>query len=185
MRYILILSFLYTLLFSHPHVFIDVKFDIAINQNSSDIDVFWYFDEMTSNLLLMDFDQNRNNKLEKEEIAFLKQESFDNLKEFNYYISPHQKNKKLKFSEPQNFTAYIEGAKLVYKFSISTNIDLSIKELKIGCFDEENLTSFHLSEDIKIKINHENIDLSSVDSKLEDKDYYIADMLIVKWRGIK
>ncbi len=185
MKYIVILSFLYTLLFSHPHVFVDVKFDITISKDQSKIDVFWYFDEMTSSLLLMDFDQNRNNKLEKEEIDFLKQESFDNLKEFNYYISSHQKNKKLKFSQPQNFTAYMEGVKLVYKFSISTNIDLSAKELKIGCFDEENLTSFNLSEDTKVKTDHKSIELSSVDSKLEDKDYYIADMLIVKWRGTK
>ncbi|QOG12827.1 DUF1007 family protein [Arcobacter sp. FWKO B] len=182
----IIISFLLTTIFvyAHPHVFVDVKFDIKIEDDEANIDVYWYFDEMTSQLILMDFDRNRNGKLDESEIKYIEKEAFSHLVDFEYYTFAYQNGSQLTLSKPTNFTVYIEKFKVVYKFNLTTKIDLSKKNLKIGSFDDDMGMAFGLDKNTKVATNNQNIKLSSISSIREDMDFYIAHMLLIKWEGI-
>ncbi|MGD8893057.1 MAG: DUF1007 family protein, partial [Desulfobacterales bacterium] len=54
---------------AHPHVFIVQRLKIVFdNQGLAGFEVEWHFDEMFSNMIAMDFDQNKNSILEPAEV---------------------------------------------------------------------------------------------------------------------
>ena len=55
---------------AHPHVFIVQRLNIVFdNQGLAGFGVEWHFDEMFSNMIAMDYDQNQNSTLEPAEVA--------------------------------------------------------------------------------------------------------------------
>lgn len=92
------------MLWAHPHCFVDVY--PAIDQES--ITVRWVFDEMSSHMLILDFDRDRNGKLNEEESKTLHDETFQDLKKFDYYTYFYHKDKKLPTAPAESFTAAID-----------------------------------------------------------------------------
>lgn len=156
-QYIYLLILLPYLLFAHPHTFIDVLTDVKSNKNKVETITFkWRFDEMTSQLLIMEFDQNLNGKIDKEENDFIKTNYFDSLNEFNFYTNLSTKEK-IQVTKPNNFSASIEnGINLIYKFDIK--IDKDKKDFKIELYDEDMFTALVLKDefitsDLKFKVS--------------------------------
>ena len=57
------------LFYAHPHVFIENRLTIVFDSKGlAGIEVKWVFDEFFSNMIVTDYDQNRNHKLENAEI---------------------------------------------------------------------------------------------------------------------
>ena len=103
MRYLLIITaFFPYLLWSHPHMFVDVE--TALSAPKDDqliIKVRWYFDEFTSAGLIVDYDQNENGRLEAKEKQFIGKDFAQGLKKANYFTTLSLNSKKQKF-EIQN-----------------------------------------------------------------------------------
>ena len=144
-------------LLAHPHTFIDVITNIKSTKNNIEsINFKWKFDEMTSQLLIMEFDKNLNGKIDKEENEYIKINYFDSLSEFNFYTNLTVKEK-LQSTKPINFSAYIEnGIKIVYQFDIKINQDK--KNIKVELYDEDMFTALVLKEesissDLKFKVS--------------------------------
>jgi ABC-type uncharacterized transport system substrate-binding protein len=135
--YIFLISIL---LYAHPHVFVDVYPKI----NANTIDVKWVFDQMSSNMLLMDFDTNHDGVLNQKESDYLNKETFSYLKEFNYYTYPIiSKNKKITNSKLLYFRATAKNGILIYNFKLT----LPKKFKKIEFYDSELYTAFVLKDD--------------------------------------
>lgn len=178
--------FLFTTVFAlaHPHVFADTKFDIIIDDKYAYVEAYWYFDEMTSQIIVMEYDKNGNGKLDTDEIDSLKKNFFNDLSEFDYYTFAYQNNQPLVLSKPDGLDIFIDGLNVVYRFHTKTTIDLNKNSLKIGSFDKENYTAFRLDPQTTVTIKNKSIKLKSLNSVLEDMDYYVANMLIIKWEGL-
>ena len=68
-------------------MFVDVNPKIAsMKDGKIKIEIIWYFDEFTSTGLLMDYDENKNGKFDRNESESIKKDFFNNLKRFNYFI---------------------------------------------------------------------------------------------------
>jgi ABC-type uncharacterized transport system substrate-binding protein len=171
--------------FAHPHVFAYTKFDISIEKNILQATLSWSFDDMTSQLMLMDYDTNKNNAIDPNELKILKKEAFDQLKEFHYYTFAYQGNKPLPLSEPKNFQCFVSGKSIVYKFKVTTTFDVSKNNLKIGSFDTDNLTAFQIDTKSKIILQNKSLQNLSLKYIIEDNDYYAAEMLLLNWKGTK
>lgn len=150
MRFFLFWFLVPIILLAHPHVFVDVELDIILNKTEADVKIIWRFDEMTSSMILMDFDMNGDGKLDEKESIFLKEEAFDHLKSLGYYTVISIDKKEFSPHSIDSFRAYFEENKILYEFSFSFQIPEKIKSFNIGCYDEDNLVAFFLSPSIKV-----------------------------------
>jgi len=146
-------------LFAHPHTFLDVYANVkSENQKIKSINFKWIFDDMTSQLLIMEFDQNMDGKINKNEMEYIKTNYFDYLKQFNYYTNIKIENKS-QFAKPINFKSYIENMRVVYQFDLNFNYDKS--KIKIELYDEDMFTALVLKKEFitsKIKYKVSDVD---------------------------
>ncbi|MBE0496035.1 MAG: DUF1007 family protein [Campylobacterales bacterium] len=165
----------------HPHVFVDASFDLTLHKTQADIHVFWRFDEMTSMMLLMDFDKNGDGKLDEEEVRFLQQEAFNHLASLNYYtfIAHHTTTPLL--ITPKHFQAHTDGLHVTYSFRLTIPLDPNSSSLVVSCYDEDNLVAFFLEETVKATTSRSNTALSHT-FKREDRDFYSATLLYLHWK---
>jgi len=155
MKYILLFIFS-TLLNAHPHCFVDVY--PTIKKDS--INIKWVFDEMSSQMLIMDFDTNHDGKIDKKESEYIYKEAFMHLREYDYYIYMHNGKKKLKTPDATGFKASIKNFRFTYIFTIKLNKDIT----DIDFYDEDMFTAFVVEpEFLKIKNNSKKITLKEMD----------------------
>ena len=157
-----LIAILPIILFAHPHTFLDVYTDVKSKNNQVETITFkWVFDDMTSQLLIMEFDLNMDGSIDKEEVEYIKTNYFDSLIQYNYYTNLKILNKIQKI-KPKNFTSYIEDMKIVYQFEIEINKDK--KDIAIEIYDEERFTALVLKKEFVT---------SKIKYKVSDVDYDI------------
>ncbi|MGE4294202.1 MAG: DUF1007 family protein [Campylobacterales bacterium] len=149
MKTLIGMTFLAVTLWAHPHVFVDAKLRIFTGANGVEkIAVTWVMDEMTSQLFLMDFDANANGKLEPDEVAFMKQESFNHLIDYNYFLRLFIDGREAPLNvQAQNFTPAIENHRLVYRFELPRQTPLKPgQKMRIQVADEEGYMAMTLKK---------------------------------------
>ncbi|WP_263833905.1 DUF1007 family protein [Sulfurospirillum oryzae] len=113
-RLIFLSTLLSTFLCAHPHVFIDTKVQVLPDK----IILTWSFDEMSSAMLMDDYDKNKDKKLDANEVAFMEKDHFKTLEPYSYFM--HMSNGKDEFDLKRfsDFNATFDGKKLIYTFAI-------------------------------------------------------------------
>ena len=146
-------------LLAHPHTFLDVYANVKSDKNTiKQITFKWTFDDMTSQLLIMEFDQNGNNKIDPNEMEYIQTNYFDYLEKFSYYTDIKIKDKS-QVVKPFNFKSYIKDMKIVYQFDLKFDCDK--KDLKIELYDEDMFTALVLKKEFitsKIKYKVSDVD---------------------------
>ena len=72
MKILINLILFINILNAHPHTFIEVYPNIEIkNKIIEKINFTWKLDEMTSSMLIMEFDQDQNGNFDKKEIQYI------------------------------------------------------------------------------------------------------------------
>jgi len=143
-RKVLFLVLLVSCIYGHPHTFIEVKTIVEVTDEIIDnIRVRWIIDEMTSMILIMEFDNNGNGKFEKEENDFIYNNYFISLEKYSFYTHILLNKEKLTIN-PKNFVASIENNRLIYDFDIVEA--LNMKNLKIDFLDNELFIGMILKE---------------------------------------
>lgn len=99
---------------AHPHIFIDTKVTIEKDK----VIISWVFDEMTSSVLLGDYDKNKNKVLEQNEIDFMEKDHFKPLATYNFFSALVENNTEKKIKTYTAFGAFIEKGRLNYHFEI-------------------------------------------------------------------
>jgi len=161
-----VLFFLSSIMLSaHPHCFVDVY--PAINKEN--ITIRWVFDEMSSQMLIMDFDTDRNGKLNEKESGMVYKESFSGLKAFEYYTYFYRKDKKLPTPIADSFMATIEENKVNFYFTMK----LPEGTTAIKFYDEEMFSAYVLKEAFVKKANP----ASSYRLKKLDGDFFFGYVL--------
>ena len=136
MKYIYLILLYTASLWGHPHTFIEIYPTIKVENNQiTNIHFKWKLDEMTSSMLIMEFDTNNNGKIDKKENIFIYLNYFTALSDYNFYTDIKINDKIQKFPKPKNFKATIENFKICYSFDIS--LKTSINNLKIDFGDED------------------------------------------------
>jgi len=160
MKIILICIFIFSYLFAHPHTFIDVYPKIITKNNLVvQIDFKWIMDKMTSSMLIMEFDQNQNGKIDKDENKYIEENYFLSLKDYDFYTHLKPKYK------VTNFFANIKDDKIEYNFSFVLLEQTKVSNFKIQFYDTDFFVSMQLKDKfITQKIPHKVKDI--------DGDFY-------------
>jgi len=180
MKRLLLFIFLPIIAIAHPHIFIDVAYDIKIKPNYTQIDISWTLDEMNSQMLLFDFKIFSNKDITQEKVDFIEREYFSKLAQYNYFSFISFNGKTVEIPPPTNFKVSVENHRLSYHFTIKPKIEATQGELKIGSFDAENFLAFDIVHDkTNVTAAIENLQIDT-EITYENKDYYVVDVLIIR-----
>jgi len=151
MRYIVITCFIVlSNLFGHPHTFIDV-YPTMVEKDGyvKQLNMRWLIDDMTSSMLIMEFDQNGNGKIDPNENTYIKDNYFNSLKDYGYYTDlPCEYT-------ISDFQANIIQNRIEYNFSIIPTKKIKVKNFQIKFYDEDFFVAMQLKEEfISQKIPH-------------------------------
>ncbi|MDP3300814.1 MAG: DUF1007 family protein [Sulfuricurvum sp.] len=100
-------------------VLTNVQLNISNNTLTS-IDVKWTLDPMFSQMVLGDFDLNRNNQFESAE-KYEVYKAIEPMKEMGFFIRPQINNRSLWLKELKKFTVRQEKGLVIYRFNIPMN----------------------------------------------------------------
>ena len=100
---------------AHPHCFIDVH--PTVSRDS--LTIRWVLDEMSSQMMILDYDSDANGKLSEAESKLLFEDTFKSLVKYNYYTYFYSGSKKITTPEVSSFLATIENYQLNYYFTLS------------------------------------------------------------------
>lgn len=144
-RVVFILLTFTALLYSHPHTFIEVYPKIEIkNGLTTKINFKWKMDEMTSSMLIMEFDQDGDGIINNIENEFVFKNYFLPLGDYNFYTDIKVKDKTEVFPKPINFKVFIENNRICYEFDIKK--DFNIKDTKFDFGDSDFFVAMVLKE---------------------------------------
>jgi len=133
MKIFVVVYFLATTLFAHPHTFIDVYPTIKVKNNKIvSLHFKWVMDEMTSSMLIMDFDQNGDGKINSKENFFIYSSYFVSLSDYDFYTTVKINGKVVKLPKPKNFKATIENHKICYSFDIKQEYNIKNTIFEFG-----------------------------------------------------
>lgn len=94
---------------------------LKVEQNTlKSIDVEWTLDPMFSQMVLGDFDLNRNGKFEDSE-KYEVYKAIEKMNEVGFFIRPTLNNRKIWLKELKNFSVRHEKGLVIYRFTIPTN----------------------------------------------------------------
>ncbi|MEJ2469229.1 MAG: DUF1007 family protein [Campylobacterales bacterium] len=118
------------LLYAHPHIFVDLSVNYDAPQKRLHVD--WLIDDITSGLILLDHDTNRNGHLEPEEAKMLlSPEGYAMLfYRGGFFLHPGRPVEHLK--------ADLQNGR------VNVSFDTAVPSGAIGIWDHEYLFSFHL-----------------------------------------
>lgn len=109
----------FTILQAHPHTFIYTSLLPEFEGNGiKGVWVEWTFDEMFSSQVFMEADANQNKKIDPDEIKHIYNNAFANLANYGYFFYQRVGDKRIAAKEVKNFSAWMNGPKIVYKFFV-------------------------------------------------------------------
>lgn len=192
----LALFFLATLLFAmcdvaiapkrlsaHPHAFIVQRLSVRFDKKGmAGIRVRWKFDEMFSNLLVEEHDNNRNGSLEADEITRLKHNAFDPIAQQNYFTFIKIDGRPFDVKFVADFVATLANQRLTYEFTVPCHVSAAVhpKKITIGCYDPSYYTAIFFARKAPVTlVGGDTFDIKT--AIREDSDTAIYFNLIHPW----
>lgn len=157
---------------AHPHVFIDADVGIETrNGKITAIEHIWLFDEMFSSMILMDYDKNRNGRIDYDETAQLKKEYFDYLAESSYFSFVKVNSKVIKPARATDFMPKIVKGRLVYSFRLELAAPCDASGADVMIYDPSYYTDVKIR---KASFTGSTEKLSVQKSVLNSEKYYFG-----------
>jgi ABC-type uncharacterized transport system substrate-binding protein len=125
-----------TLLFSHPHTFIEVYPTIEVKDDKvHNLHFKWKLDDMSSSILVMEFDSNGDNEIDANENHYAYKNYFTLLESFGLFTEIKIKDRVQTLPKTTNFKTTIEDGRVCYSFDLKGSYN--IKDLKIDFGDKD------------------------------------------------
>lgn len=123
---------------AHPHVWVDVAIGFVFeNGRVTALAMEWTFDQFFSNMLLADFDKNKDKRFDAAEAKALHDGAFVALKQAGYFI--HARGAQpVEVTEVRDFTAAVSWDQVTYRFvaRLAEPLDPRAQPLMVGVYDE-------------------------------------------------
>jgi ABC-type uncharacterized transport system substrate-binding protein len=135
---------------AHPHVFAEARLEVISDDagNIAELRNVWRFDEVFSSSVLMDFDKNKNLKLDPDEAATVGQTVKDSLADYGYYMNINANGKELKVAQPDTINVLYQDGKLLMFFIVKPAEPLPLKgRILLGVWDPTFYTSIDFNRD--------------------------------------
>lgn len=131
---------------AHPHVFIDSSLNLHFEDNSlKSIDVVWTFDDMSSDMFLIDLDTNADGALTQAEWNKQRPDIESYLAEHSFFVHVMLDGQRIPLTKVTNFVATFENGTLKYKMSIPFTVakKSTTQKMQIAIFDPSYYSDFY------------------------------------------
>lgn len=153
---------------AHPHVFIEQKTTIIFDDKGlAGFKIHWKFDEMFSVMIGEDFDTDKNNILDKTEIATIKEKAFGYIATHNYYLHIKIDDTPFAVKFVKDFNATLSNGNLIYDFFIPCHVAAmkNPKKIILSPYDPEYYSSIYFPDGKHLLI--EGTELFTIETKVE------------------
>ena len=142
---------------AHPHVFMETRLEFVFeNTTLRGVTIHWTFDDMFTEMILLDYDKNKNRRFEASEIREIEQYAFSNLRNYGYFTFLHVDGRARETLKVERFTCRLdEGRKLVYSFFVPIEILArpSPREIRVSSHDESFFSDIIFGKKEPVRIN--------------------------------
>lgn len=168
------------ILVAHPHLFagVDIDFDIT-KGDTLVVTQRWMFDDLTSMIILEDYDSNCDDEIDSEELRDVLSTVIPGLKEKRFYTDLEINDEQFIVSEICNFTVGVDDIYVYYKFDINVPYKVCDSKdiIKINIYDREFYTKFFVNSDSGLKVvKPDNINYSFEVYENKEKSYYLGQL---------
>jgi len=119
--------------FTHPHVFMDTRIEVAYDSRGmAGFWITWRFDKVFTCGILMDFDCDKNERLSPDEVKVIEARAFSNLVNYRYFVYIGSSEGQHRPSEVRDFTAYMEGGRVHYRFFVPYPLSVGAGEVRVN-----------------------------------------------------
>ena len=154
------------LLTAHPHMFIDTQMRIDLDHTRLEgLEITWYFDPLFTASILGDFDEDKNGRFDAGETEEIRQYAFSNLANFDYFTFVMTGGGTYTPQGIENFSAFLDGSQLVYRFYAPFNLELKEKRLAVAIYDETFFCDILYHEQSPVAISGSDADWTIVQNK--------------------
>lgn len=94
--------------------------------------ITWKFDKVFTAGILMDFDGDKDQRLSSSEVAVIEDKAFSNLVNYGYFVYIRSSRGQYRPSEVREFTAYMEGGRIHYRFFVPYPLPIGQAEVKVN-----------------------------------------------------
>jgi len=160
---------------AHPHVFIDAKVKVYFDANGvKGFKISWTFDEMFSEIMLDEFDEDVDDQFSKAEQKMIYQKAFSNLKKFGYFTKIFIDNKPFEIKYIANFEAHMNDEIMSYSFFIPCSVPISKaeKQIKVFTYDESYYMDVSLTKESISFVNTQPYNINYEVYEDESQTYY-------------
>ena len=134
---------------ANPDVWVEAGMTYRFEDHKvSSITFEWRFDPFFSSRTIGAYDADRSGSLEPAEVARLREEAFDPLEKFGYYVHVWVAGKRLENPDITEFGARIDGGLLVYRFTVGLEppADPAAGDLVASLYDKSIYVDFRFME---------------------------------------
>lgn len=140
---------------AHPHVWVTGTTTLKFQgQKLSSVAMRWQFDAFFSQVLLGDYDKNKDGTLDAAETAAMKEQVFTSLREYGYFTHMAVNGADTKFARVDDFSTQNDKGELVFLFDLipPAPLDLSKSDALLSLFDPTIYVDIVLAGDTPVTI---------------------------------
>lgn len=135
---------------AHPHVFAEASLEVTVKPDGTveHLGHVWRFDDLFSSTVLVEFDQNKDLKLDDAELEAVGRTVHESLAEYNYFQLVTQDGKDVAMTPPAELIASFENNQLTILFQSAPAKPLKLAgKVDFGIYDPTFYTAIDFVED--------------------------------------
>jgi ABC-type uncharacterized transport system substrate-binding protein len=141
----------------HPHIFAEARLDVVIGADNkvNSLQHVWRFDDLFSSTVLVEFDANKDLKLDHDELEEVGKTVHQSLSEFNYFQVVTQDGKDVKMVAPDRLIASLQDNQLIILFESKLAEPLALNgKLDFGVYDPTFYTAIDFVDDANMAVQN-------------------------------
>lgn len=141
---------------AHPHVFAEATLEVEVGRDHTvhSLGHVWRFDDLFSATVLMEFDKNKDRKLDDAELAEVGRTVHDSLADFGYFQMVTANGKDVAMKAPAELIATYDKQQLIIMFESTPEKPLKLAgKIDFGIYDPTFYTAIDFTSDDMMKVN--------------------------------
>jgi ABC-type uncharacterized transport system substrate-binding protein len=142
---------------AHPHVFAEASLEVAVAPDGTvqHLGHVWRFDDLFSSTVLLEFDANKDLKLDEAELREIADVVYNSLAEFDYFQFVTMDGKDVAMKKPDKFVASFDDNVLTIMFASQPAEPLALHgKIGFGVYDPTFYTAIDFIEDESMMVDN-------------------------------
>ncbi|GIL01525.1 MAG: ABC transporter substrate-binding protein [Alphaproteobacteria bacterium] len=141
---------------AHPHVFVEANLEILRNAQGAVTELrhVWRFDELFSSMVLLDYDENGDGKLDSDELDAVSQTVTQSLSEYNFYTEVRLGREPQAFQGPERIMVdYTDGQVLMFfAATMKEPLEIAGKPFRVAVSDPTYYVAIEIADESAVQI---------------------------------